>query len=213
MNFKEAYKAMQEGKKVRRKSESNTLYYNFELDCIYCETQDKRYPYSCCRYFLMSVENALAEDWEVVEDEEKKKEYWKPKKDEKYYHITAYDYDECVTDDVNDEVSVDDNRISMGNCFKTKAEADHMVEKLKVIHELQKFAYENNEREIDWNNENQEKHVILYSNNRKELDITCVNSSKYLPFNIYFTSYDLAKQAIETIGEDRIKKYYFGIEE
>lgn len=210
MNFKEAYKAMQEGKKVRRKGEGgrgDTLYYNFELNCIYFKNKFKN-KIAGGRYFFTTTENALAEDWEVIEE---KKEYWKPKKDEKYFCIE--EYIQGVGSDVNGEWNIDDFRFNMGNYFKTKEEAEHMVEKLKVIHELQKFAYENNEREIDWNNENQEKHVILYSNNRKELDITCVNSSKYLPFNIYFASKETALKAIEEIGADRIKKYYFDVEE
>lgn len=30
---------------------------------------------------------------------------------------------------------------------------------------------------------------------------------------MYFDSEEIAKKAIETIGEDRIKKYYFGVNE
>lgn len=200
MNFKEAYQKMLEGKKVKRKGRSSYCFYDSEAGRI------------CTGDGLVitgiDFEAALADDWEVVE-EKKKKKYWEPKYNETYYEM----YNSGIYSDTNLDTNADKFRFSIGNYFKTKEEAEHMIEKLKVIHELQKFAYENNEKEIDWNDENQEKHVILYSNNRKELDITCVNSSKYLPFNIYFTSLKIAKRAIAEIGADRIKKYYFNVED
>ena len=52
MNFKEAYKAIQEGKNVRRKSwEKNEFIDINRIDKI----------------FFTSIENALAEDWEIVD--------------------------------------------------------------------------------------------------------------------------------------------------
>ena len=204
MNFKEAYKAMQEGKKVRRKELGyDELYYNFELNCIYFK--DHSY---CGRYFYMTVEDSLADDWEVVEDKNK---YWKPKESERYYFIDAYQ--EGIGNDTNDGTDVDDFRLSIGNYFKTKEEAEHMVEKLKVIHELQKFAYENNEIEIDWNDGTQQEHFIYYDYNNHEVDVTCRCVNQFLPFNIYFVPQEIALKAIETIGADRIKKYYFDVDE
>lgn len=202
MNFKEAYKAMQEGKKVRREGSGGVeLYYNFELDCIYF----KEHSY-CGRYFLMTVEDCLANDWEVVEE---KKKYWQPKYNEAYYEM----YNSGIYSDTNLDTSADKFRFSIGNYFKTKIEAEHMAEKLKVIHELQKFAYENNEEEIDWNNVDQCKYMLIYDIQIKEIDTMVSYWKNFNPFNIYFTSYTLALKAIETIGEDRIKKYYFDVEE
>lgn len=41
----------------------------------------------------------------------------------------------------------------------------------------------------------------------------CNNYYRAQTFNIYFTSLEIAQEAIKTIGEDRIKKYYFDIED
>lgn len=193
MNFKEAYKAMQEGKNVRRKSWKKNEFIDFNYN-------DK--------FFFTSIENALAEDWEVVLE---KKKYWKPKKDEKYYFISTLTSN--VSEDKSIEDEFDESRINLGNCFRTEEEAVHMIKKLNIIHELQKFAYENNEREIDWNDRMQKKHFIYYNHNNDEVDVTWRGLNQFLPFNIYFTSIEIAKKAIETIGEDRIKKYYFDVEE
>lgn len=111
------------------------------------------------------------------------------------------------------EDNIDKALINIGNCFKTKEEAKHMVEKLKVIHELQKFAYQNNEKEIDWNDAKQYKQFLIYDVEHKKVCIDYKTYVKSEPFNIYFTSFDIARKAIKTIGEDRIKKYYFDVEE
>ena len=47
----------------------------------------------------------------------------------------------------------------------------------------------------------------------KCIDIFYTYGWIYSPSNIYFTSKKIAKEAIETIGEERIKKYYFGVNE
>lgn len=205
MNFKEAYKAMQEGKKVRIKTENGYFYYRKNMKRIYHHISEKCFDLPTEE---IAIENVLSNDWEVVEEEKK---YWKPKESERYYFIDAYQ--EGIGNDTNDGTDVDDFRLSIGNYFKTKEEAEHMVEKLKVIHELQKFAYENNEREIDWNDGTQQEHFIFYDHNNDKVDVTWRGVNQFLPFNIYFAPQEIVIKAIETIGADRIKKYYFDIEE
>lgn len=199
MNFKEAYEKMREGKKVKRKGRSSCCFYDSEAGRI------------CTGDGLVitgiDFEAALADDWEIVEE---KKKYWTPKEKEKYFYI-----EDCmgVSDDRNVQAPIDYCRFNIGNFFKTKIEAEHILEKLKVIHELQKFAYENNEKEIDWNDAKQYKQFLIYDIEHKKVCIDYKTYVKSEPFNIYFTSFDIARKAIKTIGEDRIKKYYFDIEE
>lgn len=199
MNFKEAYQKMLEGKKVKRKGRSSCCFYDSKAGRI------------CTGDGLVitgiDFEAALADDWEIVEE---KKKYWTPKEKEKYFYI-----EDCmgVSDDRNVQAPIDYCRFNIGNFFKTKIEAEHILEKLKVIHELQKFAYENNEGEIDWKNFNQCKYHLVYDTEDEELYVDYAVYCKREPFNIYFTSSEIAKRAIEEIGEDRIKKYYFNVEE
>lgn len=204
MNFKEAYKAMQEGKKVRIKTENGYFYYRKNMKRIYHHISEKCFDLPTEE---IAIENVLSNDWEVVEEEKK---YWKPKESEGYYFIDAYQ--EGIGNDTNDGTDVDDFRLSIGNYFKTKEEAEHMVEKLKVIHELQKFAYENNEKEIDLYDDNQYKYILKYDTNDDDIFVGAYTSFIINPFDISFTSEEIALKAIETIGADRIKKYYFGVE-
>lgn len=157
---------------------------------------------------IINIKDLLANDWEILE--EKKRKWWEPELYEKYYTVCAdgsidytnYDFD-----------NADKRFMAIGNCFQTEEQAEFMVEKLKVIHELEKFAFENNEEEIDWNNENQEKYIITFNHITQDFGINLWRVSRSNPFNVYFTSEELAKKAIETIGEERIKKYYFGVNE
>ena len=199
MNLKEAYEKMREGKKVKRKGRSMCCFYDSKAGRI-CTGDGVAVT-------GIAFEAALADDWEIVEE---KKKYWTPKEKEKYFYI-----EDCmgVSDDRNVQAPIDYCRFNIGNCFKTKEEAEHILEKLKVIHELQKFAYENNEEEIDWKNFNQCKYKIFYDAEDGDLYVDYSVQCESEPFNIYFTSFKVAKKAIEAVGEDRIKKYYFNVED
>lgn len=199
MNLKEAYEKMLEGKKVKRKGRS--------MCCVY----DSKAGRICTGDGLVvtgiDFEAALADDWEIVEEPVKD---WKPKKGDTYYYIGSvgsifnYDYREDISDEAH---------LNIGNYFKTKEDAKHMVEKFKVIRELQKFANENNEEKIDWKNFNQCKYKIFYDAEDEDLYVDYSIQCESEPFNIYFTSFKIAKRAIEAVGEDRIKKYYFDVED
>lgn len=199
MNFKEAYQKMLEGNKVRRKGRS--------MSCFYDSNENKFCTGDGVAITGIAFEAALADDWEIVEEPIKD---WKPKKGDKYYYIgsegSIFNYD-CRED------ILDVAHLNIGNYFKTEEDAKHMVEKFKVIRELQKFANENNEEKIDWKNFNQCKYKIVYDTKDEDLYIDYNIQCESEPFNIYFTSSKIAKRAIEEIGEDRIKKYYFNVED
>jgi hypothetical protein len=135
---------------------------------------------------------------------------WKPNKNEKYCYIGG---DGDIYHTVNVNLTVDDCIFSIGNYFKTDEEAEHMVEKLKVIKELQDFAIENRDEEIDWVDNEQDKWAICYDIEDKEIAYESGKKIKSVPFNVYFATEQDCERAIKTIGEDRIKKYYFDIED
>ena len=190
MYFDEILDEFKCGKKIRRASWPTGVEISRNFDSI-------------------NIKDLLADDWEVLETKNEKT-WWKPKVGESYWSIRPWSgaVRVCYNDD-----KVDGFAVSMGLCFQTEKQAEFMVEKLKVIHELEKFAYENNEEEIDWNDTNQEKLCLSMNYMDKCIDIYYTYAWIYSPSNIYFTSKKIAKEAIETIGEDRIKKYYFGVKE
>ena len=206
MNFNEAYQKMLEGKKIKRPDWKGYWFIDskdnkFKIKLAGGEIKENKFTQE-------TIKNTAADDWEVVE--EPKSKDWKPKKGDTYYYIGSvgsifnYDYREDILDEAH---------LNIGNCFKTKEDAKHMVEKFKVIRELQKFANENNEEKIDWKNKTQYKYYLVYATEDGELYVDYAVYCKREPFNIYFTSSKIAKRAIEAVGEYRIKKYYFDIEE
>ena len=101
----------------------------------------------------------------------------------------------------------DITREFMGNCFKTKEEAKFEAERLKVIHEMKKFA---EPEDFEWDGINYHDYIYY--------DILCdtilIGSSRCSRYTgIFFKTRDDVKDCIKAVGEDRIKKYYFGIKE
>lgn len=132
----------------------------------------------------------------------------KPENNEKYFFISG-----CGVINsfrwIND--STDNGCYGIGNCFKTKEEAEFALEKAKVEAELRRFAEENNEYEIDWEDDDQKKWFIYYNYVMKNIGI--VYDTVLRTHCIYFLSKEIAEQAIDYIGGERLKKYYLGIED
>lgn len=199
MNFKESYQKMLEGKKVKRKGRS--------MCCFYDSNENKFCTGDGVAITGITFEAAVAEDWEVVVEKNKIK-VWEPSLGDLYYYINS---NGDIKFSYYNTRSIDKRCI--GNFFKTDEEADHMVEKLKVIRELQDFALEHNDEEIDWVDNEQDKWAICYDIEDKEIAYESGKKIKSVPFNVYFATEQDCERAIKTIGEDRIKKYYFDIED
>lgn len=143
-----------------------------------------------------------------------KNKVWKPEECEKYY--CGYS-DGSVNHDIFHHCNVTgdyvhENRYAMGNCFKTREEAEFAIEKLKVIAELKRFALEHNDKETGWNNRCQNKYFLYFNHDKNR---TCISACTYYQYAqcIYYTSIEIARAAIQEIGEERIKKYYFEVKE
>ena len=133
--------------------------------------------------------------------EECDKKVWKLNKGDKYYLIE-------YTGDILDYHFYNDNYdnkiIDFGNYFKTKEEAERKRFEIRLHRQLELFALENNETEIDWNNSN-EKYVISY-NIDGGIFIDEVYSLKDFG-QVYFTSKEVAEKAIETFKDDLIRYF------
>lgn len=137
-----------------------------------------------------------------------KRRAWKPENNETYFYISgcgvisSYKW-------IND--TTDNGYYEIGNCFKTKEKAEFALEKVKVETELRRFAEENNEYEIDWK-DRREKYFIYYDY-IKEIISTSYKFSFRRTSAPFFTSKEIVEQAIKSIGEERLKKYYFGVDD
>lgn len=197
MNFKEAYQKMLEGKKVKRKGRS--------MCCFYDSNENKFCTGDGVAITGIAFEAALADDWEVVVEKNKIK-VWEPSLGDLYYYINS---NGDIKFSYYNTRSIDKRCI--GNFFKTDEEADHMVEKLKVIRELQDLS--NIKLNMSDYVKNNGIYYIAYDFTQNRIVPLFDNISRNIPFNVYFSTKEDCLNAIKTIGEDRIKKYYFDIED
>lgn len=137
-----------------------------------------------------------------------KRNLWKPNYGRKYFYIN--DCGGIMNSEWYDD-RIDSEFYKIGNCFKTKEEAELELERIKVKTELRRFAEENNECEFDWEDKKQEKWFMCYNCDMKKIDI--IYNTVLRTHYIYFSSKKIAKQAVEYVGEERLKKYYLGIED
>ena len=89
-------------------------------------------------------------------------------------------------------------------------ECEFAIERLKVLAELKHFAELYNDT-IDWDDVHSKKHCLYYNSYNHEIEFDCDYFYNY--GSVYFSSLELAQQAVKLIGEDRIKKYYFEVKE
>ncbi len=152
--------------------------------------------------------NAIKEEYDkkiAKLQEEPKTGRWKPEFHDKYYYIDSVGV-VCIAYWENYES--DKTRYALGNVFKTQKEATFAIEQLKVLAELKEYA----DDDMEWNNYNLHWD-IEYNANEKRIKVDYYYATKNIPFNIYFSTEEQAQKAIDAIGEDRLKKYYFCVEE
>ena len=134
--------------------------------------------------------------------EECDKKVFKPNKfSEKYYTISTKgkigSYSFC-NDNFDKEI------IDFGNYFKTQEEAERKRFEIRLHRQLELFALENNDTEIDWN-DSSEKYMINY-NKDKGIFIDRVYTLKIFG-QVYFTSKEIAEKALETFKNDLIRYF------
>ena len=135
--------------------------------------------------------------------EEYDKKVFKPiKLGEKFYSISTYgevDMYEFFNDNIDKEL------INFGNYFKTKEEAERKCFEIKLHRQLELFALENNDTEIDWNDDSSKKYMINYSKDKGVFIDTAYSLKDF--GQIYFTSKKIAEKALETFKYDFIRYF------
>ena len=129
--------------------------------------------------------------------------FYKPTKlGEKYYAISTKgeigSYKFC-NDNFDKEI------IDFGNYFKTQEEAERKYFEIRLHRQLELFALENNETEIDWNDDSSKEYIISYSKDRG-IFVDRVYSLKDFG-QVYFTSKEIAEKALKTFKYDLIRYF------
>ena len=121
---------------------------------------------------------------------------------EKYYVISTNGY---INTYIFYNDSVDKELINFGNYFKTKEEAERKCFEIRLHRQLELFALENNETEIDWNDDSSKKYIINYS---EEMGVFINRAYNLKDFGqVYFTSKEIAEKALETFKDDLVRYF------
>lgn len=133
---------------------------------------------------------------------------WKPEYGEWYWFIST-DGQVNNSEWVNDRI--DRGRYSMGNCFRTREEAEFAREKQKIKIELQRFADKHNDpTKKEWDGEYVYYYIVY---NVSEDALTSIPVAMLRRTNeVYFSSKEIAEDAANKIGAKRIKKYLFDVD-
>ena len=104
--------------------------------------------------------------------------------------------------DLNDHI--DNNLFNSSNYFNNRNYAEYVAFKETLMRKLDRVAWENNEKVIDWD-DCSTKYYIKF-----EIDIKKFRISRCISFrsnDIYFTSEEIAEKALEEFKDDLIKLY------
>lgn len=146
----------------------------------------------------------------LLEKGNRESRVWKPEDREKYYYIDGYS---CVADDTWEGLEVDIDRLNIGNAFKTKEETKIALERAQVKTELERYALEHNETLREkWDREGTYQHYsIVFDHEKNKIEIT---NAYFLQeeSTTYFTSKEIAYNAIKAVGRDRLRKYLFSVD-
>lgn len=120
----------------------------------------------------------------------------KPDFGESFFYLTDTG---SIVEDTWTDTHTDYARLCLGNLFKNKEDAEFQLERLKVLAELQPYTCK---FERDLHNYN-----FYYDHIDEKLRLGYSNFTQHA--NINFRTEELAKEAKEAVGEDRIKKHLF----
>lgn len=195
MNGLEAIKAMQEGKIVTTgtnifKIEEGNVLSSYVGSCA--ELNDGVYRVVCGFDFSL-----------VYEEYQPKLTGWEGDYGERYFYVNS----ECFIFGTWDNDAPGDKRAyDKANYFSTIEKAKEINFKQTLLRKIQRFSDKNGGSEIDWTHEGKRQYFISFDYDKGKFVI-----DNHLTFRdlgqVYFVSYDVAKQALEMFEEDLIKYF------
>lgn len=215
MKFTEILEELKKGKKVTREEWEKVKTYRYKYiklehgDCVaYLKdgsVRRKGEELTTWVGCIFGCADFTAEDWKIYK-EKKTNKNWKPKEGDTIFYIT--ETGRVISSTFLSLLPSDNDKVFFNNAFQTRKEAEHMLEKIKIINKLRELS------NIDFKDTSGTPHyAIVYGGETNEISYNVSYYYKDLPFNLYFATVEDCKKAIETIGEENLKKYYFDIKD
>lgn len=146
------------------------------------------------------VKDTIKELEEKIKSSLESKKEWVPEIGKLYYKINAYGE---VVKSTFTNFSIDRNCLDIGNAFRTKEEAQFELERRKIEAIMKKYSRPFNEKKENW--------AIYYDHYDKAVNTTCWHNTDYGSYR--FESKEVTQKVINEIGEERLKKYWFKVDE
>lgn len=156
----------------------------------------------------IELDNLTKEEQETVKRlAKKKKPYWVPKKGETYFLIDEFGF---VSTEHNNGTNGDGFAISLGNCFRTREEAEEAITRFKMQTKWKRLSLEAGEAENPWDGGH--LHYLAYWDcTNKKIGNDC--HTQWINGATPFPSKESLQAAIAELGEENVKKYILGVEE
>ena len=158
-------------------------------------------------------ETKIAELEKQLVEEQKQSKVWEPKEEEPCWVIFSNGIDNICWHDEE----LNNKAYLRGSVVKTEKEAEWADQHRIIATELKHFVAENDPHPIteeDWVNDVSRetiKYFIRYDYWEDCIWVEDCYSSKTAN-QVYASNEEVLKKAIEHISEERLKKYYFGVE-
>ena len=137
---------------------------------------------------------------EFEEIKEMKNPYKRVEYGTDFYYISALK----IHSDKESNHETDNKLSNIANYFNNKEYTKYIAFKETLMRKMDRFAWENNAKAIDWGN-GFTKYYIIFNHIDNELIVR--GASMYMSNNIYFTSHEIAEKAIEEFKDNLIKLY------
>jgi hypothetical protein len=154
------------------------------------------------KYMIDGVELYLSDEQiqELVKQSEKKeKSYFEPSSGQTYYYIS----DEKHIYPKSFMHSIDNYRISQGNCFPIEKEAEKHLEYLEAMGRIRIAVWEANEGwKPDWSNHDEKKYYFYYDLYKKNWCINYIWDTPNLEDTIFYQSFEIAQKILTSHEAD-----------
>lgn len=132
---------------------------------------------------------------------------WKPVSDDSYYAMLV---DGSVTSSCWHDSGLDECVYSLGNCFKTKEQAQFEVGRRRFLAFFERSLRENEEFEVDYSDQRQEKFDLFLNNQARRVHVNSYYDVQSVSRRYVTTNKSYLEKFIEEYEEELIK-YYFEI--
>ena len=139
-------------------------------------------------------------EMEFEEIKEMKNPYERVKCGEKYRCLFGF----RIHSNKDSNHEIDNKLFSIANYFSNRDYAEYIAFKETLMRKLDRFAWEHNARVMNWD-KNVSNYCIIFDNQNK--DVETMVAYAYQSNDVYFTSREIAEQAIEEFKDDLIKLY------